>query len=51
MNSFNGINAQYQTNIFNQVTDESITSKVVNSFSPISYIGDYDYDKNGNLMK
>ncbi len=49
LNSYSGTAATYQTNIFNQLTYESIGSTFLDSQSPISYSGDYDYDKNGNL--
>jgi RHS repeat-associated protein len=50
LDSYNKITANYKTNIFNQVTSENITSPVImESLSPMSYSGDYDYDKNGNL--
>jgi RHS repeat-associated protein len=49
MNSYNKISSNYSTNIFNQVTSETIKSKLIDSLSPLSYTGDYSYDKNGNL--
>jgi len=49
MDSYNKITANYKTNIFNQVTYENITSPLIESLSPLTYSGDYDYDKNGNL--
>ncbi|MGD2093343.1 MAG: DUF6531 domain-containing protein, partial [Candidatus Aminicenantes bacterium] len=49
MNSFNEVIASYQTNIFNQVTEEKIFSNLTDTLSLLSYTGDYGYDKNGNL--
>jgi len=44
-----GINARYQVTDYDEVWHETITSTFKESLSPLSYVGNYTYYKNGNL--